>query len=114
MFEARCFNLPHHDVVNYFIWRQQDATRNSVSMAAQAEYSPKQLHGKKNADMQDMLMAVGVNWNDYPTRFKRGMALCKRGGEIVSDLDMPILTADRDYINRHVYPELLAVSNEAP
>jgi tRNA(His) guanylyltransferase len=77
-FDARVFVIPHIDeVVNYFIWRQQDATRNSVSMAAQSMFSTSALHGVKCDKMQDLMMENGTNWNDYPTRFKRGAAIIK-------------------------------------
>jgi tRNA(His) 5'-end guanylyltransferase len=77
-FDARVFVIPHIDeVVNYFIWRQQDATRNSVSMAAQSMFSTSALHGVKCDKMQDLMMENGTNWNDFPTRFKRGAAIIK-------------------------------------
>lgn len=77
-FDARIMVIPYdEEVVNYFIWRQQDATRNSISMAAQSMYSHSELNGKKAADMQEMIFQKGVNWNDYPTRFKRGSAVIK-------------------------------------
>lgn len=78
-FDARVFIIPEsEEVVNYFIWRQQDATRNSISMSAQSMFSHKQLHGKSTNQMQDMMMLEKeVNWNNYPTRFKRGSAFIK-------------------------------------
>lgn len=73
-FDSRVFTIPDPvEVGNYFVWRQKDATRNSVSMAAQAHFSHKQLHGKSSGEMQEMLWSeYGVNWNDYDPRFKRG------------------------------------------
>lgn len=73
-FDARVFTLPHAgEVANYFIWRQRDAVRNSVSMAAQAKFSSSELHRKNGNQMQEMLWAFhGVNWNDYPEYLKRG------------------------------------------
>lgn len=78
-FDSRVFIIPEaEEVVNYFIWRQQDATRNSISMAAQSMFSNKQLHGKSGSQMQEMMFTEkGINWNDYPTRFKRGAAIIK-------------------------------------
>ena len=78
-FDSRIMIIPEsEEVVNYFIWRQQDATRNSISMAAQSMFSHKELQGKSTSNMQDMMMLQkGVNWNDYPTRFKRGTAVIK-------------------------------------
>lgn len=79
MFDARVFQIPYQEeVVNYFIWRQQDATRNSISSVAQANFSDKELHGKKTNEMQDMLMLEkGINWNDFTPREKRGSLIHK-------------------------------------
>lgn len=96
-FDSRAFALPEHEVTNYFIWRQQDATRNSISMAAQSLYSPKQLHGVNCGKMQEMIFQKGTNWNDYPARFRRGRVIIK-GGQI--DSELPIFTQDRQYIER--------------
>lgn len=79
VFDARVFTIPDfREVSNYFIWRQQDATRNSVSMAASSVYSHNELNGKSNSDKQDMLMDKDINWNDYAVKYKRGVVI-KRG-----------------------------------
>lgn len=73
MFDARAFTIPDYiEVENYFIWRQQDAVRNSILMLAQNYYSPKEMHGQNCSVLQDMIHAKGDNWNDHPVRFKRG------------------------------------------
>jgi|688.fasta_scaffold85802_2 tRNA(His) guanylyltransferase len=72
-FDARVFQIPYQEeVLNYFIWRQQDATRNSISSVAQSLYSTKELHGKKTNEMQEMIFQKDINWNDYTPREKRG------------------------------------------
>jgi tRNA(His) guanylyltransferase len=72
-FDARVWQVPNRtEAANVFLWREWDATKNSLSMAAAAFYSPKQMHGKHGGDQHDMLHAAGVNWNDYPAGFKRG------------------------------------------
>ena len=77
-FDARVFQIPYQEeVINYFIWRQQDATRNSISSVAQSLYSAKELHGKKTSDMQEMIFQKGINWNDYSPREKRGSVIRK-------------------------------------
>lgn len=77
-FDARVFQIPYQEeVINYFIWRQQDASRNSVSSVAQSLYSPKELHGKKTNEMQEMIFQKGINWNDYTPREKRGSVIRK-------------------------------------
>lgn len=78
-FDARVWQVPSKtEACNVFLWREQDATRNSLSMAAQSLYSHRELHGKTGADKQEMLHAKGVNWNDYPAFFKRGTYIQRR------------------------------------
>ena len=112
-FDARVFNLPQHEVVNNIIWRQQDATKNSIASLAQANFSHKELQGKNTSQMQDMLMLVkGINWNNAPTVFKRGCACIRDLVEIdtpngkvyrnkwVLDTEMPIITQNKEYIEK--------------
>lgn len=79
MFDARCFNIPKEEVTNLVYWRQLDASRNSIQMVGQANFSHKELHNKSCNDIQDMLMTQkGINWNDLPTYQKRGSCCVKR------------------------------------
>ena len=72
-FDCRVFQLPTRaEAANAFLWREQDATKNAVSMAARAVYSHKALEHKSGPEMQEMLFAKGINFNDYPAFFKRG------------------------------------------
>ncbi len=72
-FDARVWQVPNRtEGANVFLWREWDATKNSISMAASALYSEKQLFGKNGADKQQMLFDKGINWNNYPAKFKRG------------------------------------------
>lgn len=117
-FDSRAFVLPDDEVVNYFIWRQQDATRNSIQMLARTHFSHSECNNKNVNDLQDMLMSKGVNWNRELTRFKRGSA-CKKvyreipvppewrkstdkdtviRGQFQIDDETPIFTQDREYI----------------
>ncbi len=78
-FDCRVWNVPSaEEAINCLIWRELDATRNSIQMAAQSFYSQKQLHKKNTAEMQEMLFQKGINWNDYPARFKRGAYIKRR------------------------------------
>lgn len=100
VFDCRAFTIPDPvEVENYFIWRQQDATRNSVSMLAQAHYSHGQLQKKNSADMHDMLHQKGINWNDCSAGQKRGRGIvytAERGWSV--DADAPVFTQDRGYL----------------
>lgn len=81
-FDSRVWTVPDPtEVENTFIWRQQDAVRNSISMTAQSLYSHKELEGKGVNVMQDMCIEKGVNWNDKPARFKRGGLIVKTVNE---------------------------------
>lgn len=75
-FDCRVWQVPSlQDVIDVFVWREDDATKNSITMAAQAYYSHKELHGVDSADKHELLFKKGVNWNDFPTHFKRGAYL---------------------------------------
>lgn len=102
MFDARVFNIPKEEVVNCIYWRQIDAARNSVQMVGQAYFSHNELHCKTCNMIQDMLFEQkGVNWNDYPTRWKRGVCWTREKG---LDYDMPMLRGDdRKYLEDLVY-----------
>lgn len=78
-FDSRCFTIPDPvEVENYFIWRQNDATRNSIQMAGQANFSHKQLQRVDCNQIQEMLFSEkGINWNNYPEGFKRGRCAVK-------------------------------------
>jgi tRNA(His) 5'-end guanylyltransferase len=131
MFDARCFNIPKEEVCNLIYWRQLDATRNSIQMVGQANFSHAELQNKTCNMIQDMLHEQkGINWNDYPTRWKRGVA-CHKVVDYVEtkdieekkdfgepfkytvktthfkweiDWDMPILKGeDRDYVDKLIY-----------
>ena len=107
IFDCRAFNVPKEDVYNCIIWRQQDATRNSIQSLAQSQFSHKELHGLSCDKLQDKLFIErGINWNDLEIYKKRGTACYNRGEEHsdwVVDFNMPILTQDRDYINKHIF-----------
>jgi len=76
LFDARVFTIPDPvEVENYFIWRQKDAVRNSLAMHAQSLFSHKELNGKSQADMHDMIHAKGENWDKLPDGFKRGRTI---------------------------------------
>lgn len=120
MFDARAFNIPKEEVCNLIYWRQLDATRNSIQMVGQANFSHKELQNKSCNMIQEMLFAEkGINWNDYPTYLKRGSCCIKttiqnpnvdiKDGAYpksiwMIDLDIPIFKGDgRQYIDKLIY-----------
>jgi tRNA(His) 5'-end guanylyltransferase len=81
-FDARVFTIPDPvEVANYMLWRQRDAVRNSISMAAQAAIPHRDLQGKNSGQMQEMLWQRGINWDNYDPGLKRGRVCTRRTGE---------------------------------
>lgn len=77
-FDGRVFALPNVvEVANYFVWRQRDAQRNAVSMAAQARFSVHELYGKNRGQMVEMLAEAGIGFDDYPDTV-RGGSICEK------------------------------------
>jgi len=123
-FDARAWVLPKEDVCNAFLWRQQDATRNSVQMLARSLYSHKECNNKNNSELQEMCFQKGINWNNCPTSQKRGRCVVKKTAmkegrnpkngnvfiaprsEWIVDNEIPVFSQDRNYINKLVdYPD---------
>lgn len=117
VFDARAFTLPHEEVLNYFEWRQQDCTRNAIQSAGQFNFSQKELHGKSCNEIQEMLYSrKAINFNDYPTFFKRGTCIVRKpmkvtmdNGETIErmkwtvDKEVPIFHTQPEYIEQYVY-----------
>ena len=111
-FDARVFQVPNLDeMVNTIIWRQQDCTRNSVSMAAHELLGHSATMNKSSAEKQEMLFQEkGVNWNDYAVKYKRGTVIKKTqifidGSEgpvarnkWLPDYNTPIFTQETEYL----------------
>jgi len=111
MFDARVYTIPDPiEVENYFVWRQQDAERNSIMMLARAYATHKQLAGKKRADQHEIIHKAGDNWAKHPVRFKHGGVMrhvrwTTGHGEMrtdktnwLMDEDTPVFTKEREYL----------------
>ena len=105
MFDARCFNIPKEEVTNLLYWRQIDAARNSIQMVGRTYFSDKELEGKKNNEIQDMLHEQkGINWNNYSVSEKRGTACIRTEDGWFIDRNMPQLKGeDRQYLDRFIF-----------
>jgi len=82
LFDSRVFNLSKEEVVNYFIWRQQDCMRNSVQGMGQAHFSHRELHGKSVEEVKRMLNDIGKDWNGLSDEYKSGVVW--KGGKLES------------------------------
>ena len=116
VFDARVFSIPREDAANNFVWRQQDAVRNSIQSAGQQRFSHNELHGKSCDDIQEMLFSqYGINWNDFPVEQKRGFAVYRKPGTKKTpsgsveammwavDTEIPTFTKDRDFVDALVH-----------
>ena len=90
---------------NYFIWRQQDTTQNSIAAVAQSLYSHNELSGKSSDQQQELIFQKGINWNDYAPKYKRGRLIIKEIYEKNgakrnrwTSTEVPIFTQDRSFL----------------
>lgn len=106
LFDSRVFIIPSDiEVENYFIWRQQDTTRNSISSVAQSMFSHQELENKNTDQMQEMCFQKGVNWNDFSAKLKRGRLIIKQDYEKEGatrskwvSVEPPIFTQEREML----------------
>jgi tRNA(His) 5'-end guanylyltransferase len=93
-FDSRIFTIPDRtEVMNYFIWRNQDCSRNAVSMVAQSQFSHKELQGKSTPMMQEMLFTQkGINWSEYDEALKNGRLIVKESyfHNAIYNVDVPV------------------------
>lgn len=103
MFDARAYNLPKEEVCNYFIWRQEDASKNSIQSLGRSKFSFKQMLNKNNKEVQDMLFnEYDINWNRIDTKWKRGFAVYRDEDGIKSDFEIPLFKKDRAFIYKYL------------
>lgn len=111
-FDARCFVLPKEEVCNYFIWRQEDATKNSIQMVAQSQFKQKELQSLNSNQLQEKLWQErNINWNNFPIPQKRGTCIKReeytKNNAIrhkwCADLQIPIFSQNREYIENFVF-----------
>ena len=126
-FDSRVWNVPTLvEAANAFVWRELDATKNAVSMAAQHYFSHTALQGKHSGEMQEMLFSQhGINFNDYPSFFKRGSYVrrvtkaVKFSAEEIDRLPAkhaartnPDLMIERSVVERVELPKMSSVANK--
>lgn len=120
VFDCRAFVVPKEDINNMFVWREQDATRNSIQSLARSLYSHNQCNNKNCSELQEMCFQKGINWNDCPTWQKRGRCAikvqldktCKNRSinedvvvtrsEWIIDNNIPIFSKDKNYVEQYI------------
>ena len=91
-FDARVFVLPADEVCNYFIWRQQDAIRNSIQSMGQAHFSHKELMNKNCENIKQMLVEKNIKWESIPVSCQRGICVVKKPTKVKTQIDMKAMT----------------------
>jgi tRNA(His) 5'-end guanylyltransferase len=118
-FDCRVWNVPTlKDAAEVFIWRQEDAIKNAVSMAAHAHFSHKSVQGKSSRDKIEMLKEKGIIWEEYPEFFKSGTYSKRHLIEVPIPEEMKSFPANQgketfvraEIINLH-YPRLSRVED---
>jgi len=111
LFDSRIFTIPKEDVCNYFVWRQQDATRNAIQMVGRANFSDKELNKVNCNQIQEKLFQEkSINFNDLPIYQKRGVCTEKAYYEKenavrskwITVTNIPVFTQDREYIEKYI------------
>ena len=121
LFDSRVFTISSpYEVANYFLWRQQDTVRNSISSVAQSMFSHKELENKNTGAMQEMCFQKGVNWNDFPAKLKRGRGIVKetfeKDGAIRSkwlSVEVPTFSQEKWFLDNFI-PKLLQNPSQKP
>jgi len=99
-FDARVLPIPQRgEVAKYFLWRQLDASANSLNMLASAYFPHAELAQKSNAEKHEMLHSKGVNWARQPADFKRGRVVRRVAERWEIDLEIPVFNRDRLYLD---------------
>jgi tRNA(His) 5'-end guanylyltransferase len=127
-FDARTFVVPSwQEAINCLVWRQNDATKNSISSACYYDIAEKigkktarkKMHGLNQKQQQELLFQeTGLNWNNYKTKFKRGIGVYRVSKEITLngetfirnswqiDEELPIFAQDQEFLKDILDPEL--------
>lgn len=83
-FDCRVWNVPDiRDAYLNFLWRQDDAIKNSISMAAQARFSHTALHGVDGQRKRELLHEADHPWEDEPEFFKWGTFVQRQVRQVV-------------------------------
>jgi len=124
-FDCRVWNVPNkEEAVNTILWRELDATKNSIQQASRYYFSHNQLLNKNTSEMNEMLHQIGINWNDYPDWFKRGTYVQRKAVETPftpEEINLlppkhnarkdPTIVTKRNIVNKIEMPPLAKISN---
>lgn len=87
------------EVESYFLWRQLDASANSLNALAATHFPHAELLEKTTAEKHELLHQKGLNWAKEPADFKRGRVVRRVDELWEADLEIPIFNRDRSYLD---------------
>lgn len=112
-FDCRVWNVPNEvEAVNCILWRERDATRNSLQSAARQYMSHKELMNKNSRDIHEALFKLGINWHNYPATFKRGSYIQRRTSELPVCVMSELQTVERTVFEPVDLPPLATIQNK--
>jgi tRNA(His) 5'-end guanylyltransferase len=104
-FDSRVMVIAQREeVARYFLWRQLDASANSLNMLASAYYTHAELAGRSVEEKHELLHQKGINWAKEAADFKRGRLIHRCKGVWIVDRDIPIFNRVPEYLDRLIPP----------
>jgi tRNA(His) guanylyltransferase len=126
-FDCRIYQTPSlHDACVQLLWRENDATRNSIQMLGHSHFSDRELFELNTSLIQDKLMLEkSINWNDLDAKYKRGTYVKRiKTSKPFSSEELktlppkhkahknPDLIIERSYITKIDYPIFSRIGNK--
>lgn len=123
-FDARIILVDREQAAQYFLWREKNTKRNSVSMACRSVLSHKEMQGLSTSDQIAAMASNGLDWGSFPDCWRRGTYFRKENRLVrltASDIaNMPLssLAKENDEIVRAFavspsFPPLATIENLA-
>jgi tRNA(His) guanylyltransferase len=121
VFDCRVWQVPNLDVAaENFLWREMDATKNSITMAASTYYSERELNGIPSKERVQMLHDKGIKWAAYPDFFKKGSYFKRKKIEnfltpeemaFIKPEFRPVGPIERNVIDEVTLPKATSIAN---
>jgi tRNA(His) 5'-end guanylyltransferase len=101
IFDSRVFTIPNIiEVGNYFVWRQKDCIRNSISLYGNSIFSHNELKNKSGKEVLTMCEKLGFHWNELNDSLKNGRLIIKNDNKWEAT-PAKVFTKD-DYLFDHI------------
>lgn len=89
-FDSRIWQVPSLEVAaENLLWREMDASRNSINMMAHTYFSKSKTHGLSTKNRLQLLFEHGYDWNSLSSTLKRGSFFAKKSvKKLLSDEEL--------------------------